>query len=83
MELTNPPVTLTMSSGTHLPAPANTAVGDTTGPDNNVSNPTQHEFSLPTTDSGKDAWLFLAACWAVEALVWGRCSPLFFSPAIL
>lgn len=36
---------------------------------------TQHlrqEFSLPPADSSKDAWLFLAACWAVEALVWGR-----------
>lgn len=32
---------------------------------------TEQEFSLPPTDRGKDAWLFLAACWAVEALVWG------------
>ncbi|KAL2144852.1 hypothetical protein VTI28DRAFT_8412 [Corynascus sepedonium] len=32
---------------------------------------TPHEFSLPATDTGKDAWLFLAACWLVEALVWG------------
>lgn len=31
----------------------------------------EQEFSLPPTDGGKDAWLFLAACWAVEALVWG------------
>jgi hypothetical protein len=61
----------------HLPAPAATAVGDATGPDDNTHNPTRHEFSLPPTDSGKDAWLFLAACWAVEALVWGRCSPSF------
>ncbi|KAI1402545.1 MFS general substrate transporter [Hypoxylon fuscum] len=29
------------------------------------------EFSLPPVDGGKDAWLFLAACWAIEALVWG------------
>ncbi|KAI2620347.1 MFS general substrate transporter [Hypomontagnella submonticulosa] len=29
------------------------------------------EFSLPPVDGGKDAWLFLAACFAVEALVWG------------
>ncbi|KAL2187315.1 MFS general substrate transporter [Thermothelomyces heterothallicus CBS 203.75] len=33
--------------------------------------PTQNEFSLPPADTGKDAWLFLAACWTVEALVWG------------
>ncbi|KAF2802759.1 MFS general substrate transporter [Mytilinidion resinicola] len=29
------------------------------------------EFSLPPVDGGKDAWLFLAACFVVEALVWG------------
>jgi hypothetical protein len=32
----------------------------------------QHEFSLPAADGGKDAWLFLAACFVVEALVWGQ-----------
>ncbi|KAK6863944.1 hypothetical protein PG995_000472 [Apiospora arundinis] len=32
---------------------------------------TRQEFSLPPVDTGRDAWLFLAACWAVEALVWG------------
>ena len=31
----------------------------------------QHEFSLPPADGGKEAWLFLAACFIVEALVWG------------
>lgn len=31
-----------------------------------------HEFSLPQADGGKDAWLFLAACFIVEALVWGK-----------
>lgn len=30
-----------------------------------------HEFSLPPVDSGKDAWLFLAACFVMEALIWG------------
>jgi hypothetical protein len=31
-----------------------------------------HEFSsLPPVDGGKDAWFFLAACFAIEALVWG------------
>ena len=30
------------------------------------------EFSLPPADGGKDAWLFLAACFVVEALVWGK-----------
>jgi hypothetical protein len=27
--------------------------------------------SIPPADGGKDAWLFLAACFMVEALVWG------------
>ncbi|KAL2016742.1 hypothetical protein VTK56DRAFT_3131 [Thermocarpiscus australiensis] len=27
--------------------------------------------SLPPVDGGKDAWLFLAACFMIEALVWG------------
>jgi hypothetical protein len=27
--------------------------------------------SLPPVDSGKDAYLFLAACFMIEALVWG------------
>jgi hypothetical protein len=30
------------------------------------------EFSLPPVDGGKDAWLFLAACFLIEALVWGE-----------
>ncbi|KAI1826236.1 MFS general substrate transporter [Xylaria intraflava] len=35
---------------------------------NSSQNP---EFSLPQADGGKDAWLFLAACFVVDALVWG------------
>ncbi|KAI0407633.1 major facilitator superfamily transporter [Xylaria palmicola] len=31
----------------------------------------RHEFSLPPVDGGKDAWLLLAAVFAVDALVWG------------
>lgn len=35
-------------------------------------NPSRHEFgSLPPVDGGKDAWLFLAAGFVFEALVWG------------
>ena len=33
--------------------------------------PTQ-EFSLPPVDGGKYAWLFLAGCFTIEALVWGK-----------
>jgi len=35
------------------------------------TQPEGHEFSLPPVDHGKDAYLFLAACFIVEALVWG------------
>ncbi|OAL46661.1 MFS general substrate transporter [Pyrenochaeta sp. DS3sAY3a] len=31
----------------------------------------EHEFSLPPVDGGKDAWLFLAAAFVLEVLVWG------------
>ena len=39
-----------------------------------IESPTENrefEFSLPPVDRGKDAWLFLAAAFIVEALVWG------------
>jgi hypothetical protein len=29
---------------------------------------------LPPVDGGKDAWLFLAASFVIEALVWGECA---------
>lgn len=32
------------------------------------------EFSLPPTDVGKDAWLFLLACFMLEGLIWGSYS---------
>ena len=40
--------------------------------DNNDPHEQQQDFqSLPPADSGKDAYLFLAACVGLEALVWG------------
>jgi hypothetical protein len=30
---------------------------------------------LPPADTGKHAYLFLLACFILEALVWGKCSP--------
>lgn len=30
------------------------------------------EFSLPPADGGKDAWMFLAACFVCEAMIWGK-----------
>ncbi|KAL2125973.1 hypothetical protein VTI74DRAFT_2052 [Chaetomium olivicolor] len=47
------------------------ATSATTAIEGDAYNQARHESSLPPTDRGKDAWLFLAACWAVEALVWG------------
>jgi hypothetical protein len=39
---------------------------------NGTQSPDSHEgFSLPPTDTGKDAWLFLLACFMLEALIWG------------
>lgn len=34
----------------------------------------QEQVSLPPVGGGKGAWLFLAAAFVVEALVWGMCS---------
>ena len=39
--------------------------------------------SLPQVDGGKQAWLFLSACFMLEALVWGRKSPLNLSDNVL
>jgi len=44
-------------------------LGRIDGPSDNP----HHEFSLPPVDGGKDAWLFLATCFFVEAMVWGKC----------
>ncbi|KAJ5094827.1 hypothetical protein N7456_010688 [Penicillium angulare] len=30
-----------------------------------------HEINLPPVDTGKRAWLFLAACFMIEGLIWG------------
>lgn len=39
------------------------------GGDINSDDIPQQDFTLPPVDRGKDAWMFLAACWAIEALV--------------
>ena len=38
---------------------------------NDSDSSNRHEFSLAPADRGKDAWLFLAASFTLEALVWG------------
>jgi len=51
----------------------------------------EHErVSLPRADGGKDAWLFLAGCFCIEALTWGKSylrnctvASAVFSPAFL
>jgi hypothetical protein len=42
-----------------------------------------HEFSLPPVDGGKDAWLFLAASFVIEALVWGMPYQIYFLSFII
>jgi hypothetical protein len=32
-----------------------------------------HEANLPPVDRGRGAWGFLAACFMIEALIWGMC----------
>lgn len=34
--------------------------------------PSGQGFSLPPADRGRQAWSFLAVCFLVEALVWGK-----------
>jgi hypothetical protein len=36
------------------------------------SRTTDAEFSLPPVDGGRKAYLFLAACWVVEAVTFGK-----------
>jgi hypothetical protein len=43
-------------------------------PEHHAEDGNEHEMemaSLPPVDGGKDAWLFLAACFMIEGLVWG------------
>lgn len=35
---------------------------------------THADRELPPADRGKDAWLFLAACFTLEAVIWGSSS---------
>lgn len=66
----------------HIPNSKPPTIEDGTREGFEDSPPTQssdgpiHEFSLPRADGGKQAWLFLAGCFVIEALVWGE----FFSP---
>ncbi len=44
----------------------------TVSPESPIEDANEHEMaSLPQVDGGKDAWLFLAACFLIEGLVWG------------
>ena len=35
--------------------------------------PEDEQVSLAKADGGKDAWLFLAGCFCIDALTWGEC----------
>jgi hypothetical protein len=37
-----------------------------------VADDASQTRQLPPVDGGKDAWLFLTACFIIEALVWGE-----------
>lgn len=41
-------------------------------PDSSETQTLGEESSLPPVDRGRDAWLFLAACWVVEAITFGE-----------
>lgn len=41
-------------------------------PDVSETQTIGEESSLPPVDRGRDAWLFLAACWVVEAITFGK-----------
>ena len=44
----------------------------------------EHEKPPPPADTGKDAYLFLAACFTLEALVWGKSQcPKWFQSIVL
>ncbi|KAF6817192.1 major facilitator superfamily transporter [Colletotrichum sojae] len=51
--------------------PGPVAVGDDGSPVHDSHRSSQEFSSLPPVDGGKQAWLFLAACFAIEMLVWG------------
>lgn len=54
-----------LQSSDHLPR--------TASPERRAEDGTGQEMpSLPAVDGGKDAYLFLAACFMIEALVWGE-----------
>lgn len=53
--------------------PTSADIGGLTGSEEEAIG--RHQFSLPRVDGGKDAWLFLAACFTVEALTWGKPFP--------
>jgi hypothetical protein len=57
-----------------LPTATNALTSDEEGALDSPPTPpgVSHEFSLPAVDSGRDAWLFLAACFVMEALIWGE-----------
>lgn len=37
-----------------------------------INDPDNSDGDIPRADGGKDAWLFLAACFLFEALIWGK-----------
>ncbi|KAF5024850.1 hypothetical protein F66182_3089 [Fusarium sp. NRRL 66182] len=66
-------VELQCSSGLVTPDPEQNIVQSSTVSYEQLENFSEHaptEFSFPRADEGKDAWMFLTACFIMEALVW-------------
>ncbi|KAH8815513.1 major facilitator superfamily domain-containing protein [Xylogone sp. PMI_703] len=58
----------------NLPDPGQSphdALYDNVAPEPRNNSPSRSIASLPPTDRGKDAWLFLTGCFFVETLLWG------------
>lgn len=52
---------------------ATTRADSSLSPDVASEHEGQDGVSLPPVDTGKDAMLFLTACFVIECLVWGEC----------
>jgi hypothetical protein len=62
-------VQIANTSGNELNSPDMEAITDENGATWSANGSVA--VSLPRADGGKDAWLFLASCFMLEALVWG------------
>ncbi|KAK3313540.1 major facilitator superfamily domain-containing protein [Apodospora peruviana] len=73
----------TLTTTTGIKDPSNSSSGEVSAVQTDIetaledSRPRNEFQQLPPVDTGKDAWLFLAACFVLECLVWGMLLSLF------